>query len=1088
MDDARQFFYVSTNDPNPPPDTAAATAFSEGQKLAGCYALLQRLPVSDSPEVWLAHDEVLGKDVTLHFLPPAVIKDNRALQELRQDIKRNRQLIHPQILRVYDLIEEPGWAAISMNAFAGESVAARLSQQPEKRFGASEIEPWVSQFIQTVEDAHKIHFLHRDLAPENLFLTPAGQVLVANFGISRTLQEALARAGLADTSRAAYMSPQTLEGSAPARTDDVYSLGSILYTLLVGTPAFTGPDLPAQIQAGITAPALSALEKSELQIPPAWQKAIGASLQKSPEGRPQTASEFLKILKGEAAAPALVSAPTPAAPAPAAPTPEPVSTPAPAPVVPAPVPEKLPAVVAPVVEAPPVAPAPVAKAEIPAVVTVPFDLGEPVAKTEKPAKKEEKIEPPVPSAPVPPVQPVPVEPTPLEKFSAALAPEPEVEIVESKALEALAKTKKKIEPAPVPPPARPEPKKPVDRPPLSDFKPRLYPEESRFPIMWIGVAAVLLLAVIIYKLSTKKEEPPVVTQSTPAAETPAPTPEKVGIRPLSTTPTPPTVVTHAPTPTPPPTPSLEMEKAIADKQAALDKATQSAAAVEKAHADTLKQQQLTAAALADSQKAVDEKTKANNALKAAVDNVTAQRKKLEDSQKAAEAAADEAQKMAVEKARLAEEGKKSLADLIQQNEEKAAALQKAAADLESGQKELAEKQHVAADAAKAAAAADAARQQQLMAVTKGQQELESAQAARDLQRSVNSKIEALQNPGKTGANIPLPPVPVTPVKTATPTPAPMVRLTNTPVPSTPIPSTPVPSTPAPRTPLPSTPVPSTPVPSTPVPSTPIPSTPAPATPVPSTPSPELTTPSVATGAANSLGLKFAPVGDVEFCIWLTRVKDFEVFAKAVSLRSTSWQSPGFRQASDHPVVNVTWLEAIEFCTWLSDKEHKEGTLPANQHYRLPTDMEWSKAVGLPEESGKTAEARDMDVPEVYPWGTGWPPPPGAGNYTGEETGSDVAIKGYDDGFAWTSPVGSFKANKYGLYDMGGNVWQWCMDNWNTESKAKVLRGASWYNGALKLSLLSSCRVHAAPDSSTDNYGFRLVRVTEGPASVKSKFR
>ena len=244
-----------------------------------------------------------------------------------------------------------------------------------------------------------------------------------------------------------------------------------------------------------------------------------------------------------------------------------------------------------------------------------------------------------------------------------------------------------------------------------------------------------------------------------------------------------------------------------------------------------------------------------------------------------------------------------------------------------------------------------------------------------------------------------------------------------------------------------------------------------------TPVPTMPFPKPGVGPANSLGQRFAPVGDVDFCVWLTRVQDFEVFAKAVSLKSSSWRSPGFVQGPDHPVVNVTWAEAIAFCKWLTDVEHKDGSLPSNQFYRLPTDLEWSKAVGLPDETGKTPEARDMGIPEVYPWGTGWPPPPGAGNYTGEETGSDVAIKGYDDGFAWTSPVGSFKPNKYGLYDMGGNVWQWCMDNWNTESKAKVLRGASWYNGALKLSLLSSCRVHAAPDSSTDNYGFRIVRAT-----------
>jgi len=245
------------------------------------------------------------------------------------------------------------------------------------------------------------------------------------------------------------------------------------------------------------------------------------------------------------------------------------------------------------------------------------------------------------------------------------------------------------------------------------------------------------------------------------------------------------------------------------------------------------------------------------------------------------------------------------------------------------------------------------------------------------------------------------------------------------------------------------------------------------------------TPVTAPGA-NSLGQRFVPVGDVEFCIWQTRVKDFEQFAQATNLKSTNWRSPGFQQGPENPVVNVTWLEAIAFCKWLTDKEHQEGVLPPDQFYRLPTDLEWSKAVGLPEEPGKTPAERDMDIPDVYPWGGEWPPPQGAGNYTGEETGSNVAIKGYNDGWAWTSPVGSFKANQYGLYDMGGNVWQWCMDSWNEESKAKVLRGASWYNGAFKKSLLSSCRVHAAPDSTTDNYGFRIVKASTGPRPKKEE--
>ncbi|MGC3988822.1 MAG: SUMF1/EgtB/PvdO family nonheme iron enzyme [Chthoniobacteraceae bacterium] len=237
---------------------------------------------------------------------------------------------------------------------------------------------------------------------------------------------------------------------------------------------------------------------------------------------------------------------------------------------------------------------------------------------------------------------------------------------------------------------------------------------------------------------------------------------------------------------------------------------------------------------------------------------------------------------------------------------------------------------------------------------------------------------------------------------------------------------------------------------------------------------------------NSLGMKFAPVGNVMFCIWETRRSDFEKFATEENIRNNDWKEPGFAQGPDHPVVYVSWDDAVAFCKWLTDKEHQQGVLARNEIYRLPTDLEWSKAVGLPAESGSTPESRDMGVPDVYPWGTQWPPPPGAGNYTGDETGSDVAIHGYDDGFVWTAPVGSFKPNAYGLYDMGGNVWEWCLDYWNNGHRARVLRGGSWYNGNLKLSLLSSCRVNASQDSSTDNYGFRIVIAPSSSASPSGK--
>jgi formylglycine-generating enzyme required for sulfatase activity len=224
---------------------------------------------------------------------------------------------------------------------------------------------------------------------------------------------------------------------------------------------------------------------------------------------------------------------------------------------------------------------------------------------------------------------------------------------------------------------------------------------------------------------------------------------------------------------------------------------------------------------------------------------------------------------------------------------------------------------------------------------------------------------------------------------------------------------------------------------------------------------------------------------VQFGVYLTTRKDFEAFATATGLKSEAWKNPGFKQAPDHPVVNVTWREAEGFCKWLTEKERKAGLLKGGEIYRLPTDAEWSRAVGLPVETGATPEERDMGVQDVYPWGNQWPPPPGAGNYAGEETQTEIPIPNYNDGFANTSPVGKFRANGFGLYDMGGNVWQWVSDFWNSENRAKTLRGGSWYNGAIPLSLLSSCRISSSPDTLHDTYGFRIVKGVD-PGKVRGR--
>jgi formylglycine-generating enzyme required for sulfatase activity len=252
---------------------------------------------------------------------------------------------------------------------------------------------------------------------------------------------------------------------------------------------------------------------------------------------------------------------------------------------------------------------------------------------------------------------------------------------------------------------------------------------------------------------------------------------------------------------------------------------------------------------------------------------------------------------------------------------------------------------------------------------------------------------------------------------------------------------------------------------------------------------------------NSLGMRFVPVPGTEalFCIWDTRVKDFEAFVSATGhdatagmwsarsdgwkQRGDTWKNPGFSQGPEHPVCGVSWEDAKAFCQWLTEKERKDELISGSQSYRLPTDAEWSAAVGLDEPSGGMPKDKDAKIKGVYPWGAEWPPPPGAGNYAGEEAKDENwpsnwnVIAGYHDGYARTSPVGSFKPNRYGLYDMGGNVWQWCEDWYDTSQKSRVLRGASWVNFDPGF-LLSSFRNVSAPGSRLNLFGFRVVLVDD----------
>ena len=168
---------------------------------------------------------------------------------------------------------------------------------------------------------------------------------------------------------------------------------------------------------------------------------------------------------------------------------------------------------------------------------------------------------------------------------------------------------------------------------------------------------------------------------------------------------------------------------------------------------------------------------------------------------------------------------------------------------------------------------------------------------------------------------------------------------------------------------------------------------------------------------------------------------------------------------DHPVVHVTSIDALNFCRWLGERDGKK--------YRLPTEAEWEYAARGPE--GRK-----------YPWGN-HNGRRGFGNFADASTSFPWRDPDVNDGYAETSPIGAFPrgASFFGLHDMGGNVWEWCLDFFQpltgtprqnprgpASGQKRVYRGGSWKSRFSNLR--ATARASNAPNYSCNDLGFRVV--------------
>ncbi|NIN72193.1 MAG: protein kinase, partial [Gemmatimonadetes bacterium] len=201
--------------------------FSPGQVLGKRYRIRSLLGRGGMGEVWRASDLKLRVDVALKALRPQLLEDSRALEALRQEVRTAREVVSPNVCRVFDLVELDGQELVSMEYIDGITLLDILRMRaPLELTEAREI---ASQFLAGLEAIHEAGLVHRDVKPENIMITRSGRVVLMDFGIAKGLAEG--KAGTV-SGTPAYMAPEQARGEALDARADVFSAGVVLAEMI----------------------------------------------------------------------------------------------------------------------------------------------------------------------------------------------------------------------------------------------------------------------------------------------------------------------------------------------------------------------------------------------------------------------------------------------------------------------------------------------------------------------------------------------------------------------------------------------------------------------------------------------------------------------------------------------------------------------------------------------------------------------------------------------------------------------------------------------------------------------------------------
>jgi serine/threonine-protein kinase len=293
--------HAPTSQAIPPPSTADAALASTvavpkltaGTRLANRYVIERALGSGGMGAVYLAKDEQLGEPVALKILRDLYAHDPLVMDRFRRELSSARRISHPSVVRLHDLGQEGDTLFLTMEYVAGESLRALIDRQ--KSIPSAQLTTILQDVGDGLGAAHSAGVIHRDLKPENIIVYGNGRAKIIDFGIAKTadLEGMTATRMILGTPQ--YMSPEQIRGLPIDARSDLYSVATVAFEALTGSPPFTGGS-PISVGFAHCHEPIPELRARRADVDPRWQPFVQRGLAKDPAQRFQTAVELRQAI------------------------------------------------------------------------------------------------------------------------------------------------------------------------------------------------------------------------------------------------------------------------------------------------------------------------------------------------------------------------------------------------------------------------------------------------------------------------------------------------------------------------------------------------------------------------------------------------------------------------------------------------------------------------------------------------------------------------------------------------------------------------------------------------------------------------